>query len=197
MLPTVINYFNCSWCHVSPPKEIMGKWRGQQWFLTCSLNAKASTGLTKYQVLQMSHLLVFSVGDTAFWPSNLVFYLFDRICFFTGVLTNSAGSHGFPPLLTNTQITGIFNLALELGGHHVAVPSGHVSTGNMEENSSDKKLTVTKTILQHFLQIKLCDCFNHKSEHEITSLTKEDLGLPCGPVLKTLHFRCRGHRFNS
>ena len=122
MLPTVINYFNCSWCHVSPPKEIMGKWRGQQWFLTCSLNAKASTGLTKYQVLQMSHLLVFSVGDTAFWPSNLVFYLFDRICFFTGVLTNSAGSHGFPPLLTNTQITGIFNFALELGGHHVAVP---------------------------------------------------------------------------
>ena len=44
--------------------------------------------------------------------------------------------------------------------------------------SSDKKLTVTKTMLQHFLQIKLCDYFNHKSEQEITFLTKDDLGLP-------------------
>ena len=80
----------------------------------------------------MSHLPFFSVGNTSVRPSNLVFYLVDRICFFTGVLTNSAGSHGFPPLLTNTQITGIFNLALELGDQHVAVPSGHVSTGSVE-----------------------------------------------------------------
>lgn len=40
------------------------------------------------------------------------------------------------------------------------------------------------------MQIKLCDYFNHKSEQEITFLTKEDLGLP-------LMAQCLRHRTST
>ena len=91
----------------------MVKQKGQERFLTCSLNTEVPIGLAiRYQV---SKLLThnFFCWLHCLWLSNFIFYLFERTCFSTRLLTNLAGLGGFPRLLRHAQITGVFSLALE------------------------------------------------------------------------------------